>query len=432
MRADYRPIRIGLLGAGSVGSQVFKLIQEDADELANRVGAKLEISGVLVRSVDANRDYSIPKQFLSTDAEAVILSSDIVVELIGGIQPALDFVRMALESGSDVVTANKALLANHGPEIYELAERVGAQVYYEASVAGAIPIIRPLRESLAGDTVTRIMGIVNGTTNFILDQMESTGASFDAALEQAQQLGYAEADPTADVGGFDAAAKAAILSSLAFHTEVHIDDVYTEGIEKITQLDIESAKDAGYTIKLLAVCERVGDYAIAARVHPTLIPQTHPLASVRGAFNAVFVESEASGELMFYGAGAGGLETASAVLGDVVMAAKRHLGGGSTMNESSHAKLEILPIDDIVTRYQVSLEVKDQPGVLAVIASMFADLEISVETLEQSPIEADGDTVLLTIITHETSERSLQKLIGKLNQSEVVAEVKGQVRVEGV
>jgi homoserine dehydrogenase len=432
MRADYRPIRIGLLGAGSVGSQVFKLIQEDSDELENRVGAKLEISGVLVRSLDASRDYSIPGEFLTTDAESVILGSDIVVELIGGIQPALDYIRMALESGSDVVTANKALLANHGPEIYELAERVGAQVYYEASVAGAIPIIRPLRESLAGDTVSRIMGIVNGTTNFILDQMESTGASFDAALEQAQQLGYAEADPTADVGGFDAAAKAAILSSLAFHTEVHIDDVYTEGIEKITQLDIESAKDAGYTIKLLAVCERVGDDSIAARVHPTLIPQTHPLASVRGAFNAVFVESEASGELMFYGAGAGGLETASAVLGDVVMAAKRHLGGGSTMSESSHAKLVNLPIDDIITRYQISMEVKDQPGVLAVIASMFAELEISVETLEQSTIEADGDTVLLTIITHETSERSLRNLILKLNKSDVVAEFKGQVRVEGV
>ena len=432
MRADYRPIRIGLLGAGSVGSQVFKLIQEDADELANRVGARLEISGVLVRSIDASRDYSIPKEFLTTDAESVILGSDIVVELIGGIQPALDYIRMALESGSDVVTANKALLANHGPEVFELAERVGAQVYYEASVAGAIPIIRPLRESLAGDTVSRIMGIVNGTTNFILDQMESTGASFDAALEQAQQLGYAEADPTADVGGFDAAAKAAILSSLAFHTEVHIDDVYTEGIEKITQLDIESAKDAGYTVKLLAVCERIDDDSIAARVHPTLIPQTHPLASVRGAFNAVFVESEASGELMFYGAGAGGIETASAVLGDVVMAAKRHLGGGSTSNESSHAKLNILPIDDIITRYQVSLEVKDQPGVLAVIASMFAELQISVETLEQSTIEADGDTVMLTIITHETSERSLQKLISKLNESDVVAEFKGQVRVEGV
>jgi len=432
MRADYRPIRVGLLGAGSVGSQVFKLIQEDADELASRIGAQLQISGVLVRSLDASRDYSIPKEFLTTDAESVILGSDIVVELIGGIQPALDFLRMALESGSDVVTANKALLANHGPEIFELAERVGAQVYYEASVAGAIPIIRPLRESLAGDTVTRIMGIVNGTTNFILDQMESTGASFDAALEQAQQLGYAEADPTADVGGFDAAAKAAILSSLAFHTEVHIDDVYTEGIEKITQLDIESAKDAGYTVKLLAVCERVDDDSIAARVHPTLIPQTHPLASVRGAFNAVFVESEASGELMFYGAGAGGIETASAVLGDVVMAAKRHLAGGSTLNESTHAKLSILPIEDIVTRYQVSLEVKDEPGVLAVIASKFAELEISVETLEQSTIDSESETVLLTVITHETSERSLQKLIEKLNQSEVVAEFKGQVRVEGV
>ena len=432
MRADYRPIRIGLLGAGSVGSQVFKLIQNDSEELAHRVGAKLEISGVLVRSLDADRDYEIPKSFLTTDAESVILGSDIVVELIGGIQPALDYIRTALESGSDVVTANKTLLANHGPEIFELAERVGAQVYYEASVAGAIPIIRPLRESLAGDKVTRIMGIVNGTTNFILDQMESTGASFEDSLQKAQQLGYAEADPTADVGGFDAAAKAAILSSLAFHTEVHIDDVYTEGIEKITQLDIESAKEADYTVKLLAVCERVGKDSIAARVHPTLIPVSHPLASVRGAFNAVFVESEASGELMFYGAGAGGIETASAVLGDVVMAAKRHLGGGSGLNESSHAKLETMPIDDIVTRYQISLEVKDQSGVLAVIASMFADLDISVETLEQSTIDSDSDNVMLTIITHETSERSLQKLIEKLNPQDQVVDIRGQIRVEGV
>lgn len=437
MKTNYRPIKIALLGAGSVGSQVARLLIENSEELTARVGTELELVAVSVRSLDSKRDFDIPQELLTTDAEKAILTSDIVVELIGGIEPARSLIRLALESGSDVVTANKALLAAHGRELFELAEQLGAQLYYEASVGGAIPIIRPLRESLAGDAVQRIMGIVNGTTNYILDQMESTGASFDDALAEAQRLGYAEADPTADVGGHDAAAKAAILSSLAFHTDVGIDQVYVEGIENITASDIAAANSAGYTIKLLAICQRVpasGEYpaGISARVHPTLIPNNHPLAAVRGAFNAVFVESEASGELMFYGAGAGGIETASAVLGDLVIAAKRHLAGGPGLADSIHANLPILPIEAVSTRYQMSLEVSDKPGVLAEIASIFAAQNVSVETVEQTTRGTSESAALLTIVTHVASEKALQELTEILKNSDVVTALRGVVRVEGV
>ena len=428
MQTAYRPIRIALLGAGSVGSQVARLLLENHDELAKRVGADLELAGVLVRNLESTRGSSIPESLFTRDAETLILGSDIVIELIGGIEPAKTYVRMALESGADVVTANKALIAAHGPELFDLAEQLGAQLYFEAAVGGAIPIIRPLRESLAGDKVNRVMGIVNGTTNFILDRMESTGADFDEALQEATDLGYAEADPTADIEAFDAASKASILASLAFHSEVPVEKVYREGITSITAMQMETARQAGYAVKLLAICERVDD-GLVARVHPTLIPLTHPLAAVRGAYNAVFVEAESAGQLMFYGAGAGGPQTASAVLGDLVSAAKRHLAGGPGLYDSVHADLEALPVQRIQTRYQITLQVSDLPGVLASIASIFATHGVSVETVSQSPAEQDA---LLTVMTHRASEADLEQVVASLRKNEAVKSVTSVIRVEGM
>ena len=433
MQAAYRPIRVGLLGAGSVGSQVARLLIENREELAKRVGAELELVGIAVRNKSSKRDVELPKELLTEDAESVILGSDIVIELAGGIEPAKSWIAMALNAGADVITANKALIAAHGSELTALAQQFGAQLYYEAAVGGAIPIIRPLRASLAGDKINRVMGIVNGTTNYILDQMETTGASFEDALAEAQALGYAEADPTADVEGYDAASKAAILAGLAFHSEVPVDRVHREGITSITALQIETARQAGYTVKLLAICERAGDTGegLVARVHPTLIPLDHPLAAVRGAYNAVFVEAESAGRLMFYGAGAGGPETASAVLGDLVSAAKRHLAGGPGLGDSTHADLEVMPVQAIFTRFQITLEVKDEPGVLASVAKQFADNDVSVETVAQSGA-ADTELALLTIMTHSASEAALERLASELAKNSAVKRVNSVIRVEGV
>ena len=436
MQNAYRPIRVALLGAGSVGSQVARLLLEQKAELALRVGAELELVGIAVRDLKSKRNADLPADLLTTDAEQLILSADIVIELIGGINPARDWVKLALNSGADVITANKALIAAHGPELFELAQKLGAQLYFEAAVGGAIPIIRPLRESLAGDKVNKVMGIVNGTTNFILDRMESTGADFNDALSEAQALGYAEADPTADVEAFDAASKAAILSSLAFHSEVPVEKVYREGITKITARQINDAKAAGYTVKLLAICERVhdnGTEGIVARVHPTLIPNTHPLAAVHGAFNAVFVEAESAGQLMFYGAGAGGPQTASAVLGDLVSAAKRHLAGGPGLADSTHANLPILPVAAAETRYQISLLVADLPGVLAKIAGVFAEHGVSVETVQQAMGPKDSKQVArLAVMTHVAKEASLAAVVDALKQNDSVEEVVSVIRVEGM
>ncbi|MGA1113772.1 MAG: homoserine dehydrogenase [Aquiluna sp.] len=433
MQAAYRPIRIGLLGAGSVGSQVARLLIENREELAKRVGAELELVGIAVRNKSAKRDVELPKELITEDAESVILGSDIVIELAGGIEPAKTWIKMALNAGADVITANKALIAAHGTELTALAQQFGAQLYYEAAVGGAIPIIRPLRASLAGDKINRVMGIVNGTTNYILDQMETTGASFEDALSEAQALGYAEADPTADVEGFDAASKAAILAGLAFHSEMPVEKVHREGITSITALQIETARQAGYTVKLLAICERAGESGegLVARVHPTLIPLDHPLAAVRGAYNAVFVEAESAGRLMFYGAGAGGKETASAVLGDLVSAAKRHLAGGPGLGDSTHADLEVLPVQAIFTRFQITLEVVDQPGVLASVAKQFADNDVSVETVAQSA-GTDSDLALLTVMTHSASEAALERLVAELAKNSSVKKVSSVIRVEGV
>lgn len=431
---EYRRLRVALLGAGAVGSQVAALLLRHGDELADRAGASLELSGIAVRDVNAKRDVDLPADLFTTDAESLIVGSDIVIELMGGIEPARSNILLALNSGADVVTANKALLATHGPELFEAANQVGASVHYEAAAAGAIPIIRPLRDSLAGDRVVRIMGIVNGTTNYILDRMDSEGADFTEVLADAQRLGYAESDPTADIEGFDAAQKAAILASLAFHTTVPLDAVHREGITQITPSMIEEARAAGFVIKLLAVCERVtvhGAESISVRVYPALVSRTHPLAAVHGANNAVFVEAEAAGSLMFYGAGAGGVQTASAVLGDVVSAARRHIAGGVGLGESTRANLPTVPIGHVITRYQITLEVSDRAGVLASIATILSEGGVSVATVVQT-IESEADpTARLIIGTHRATEQALSDTVERLAASEDVDSVVSVLRVEG-
>jgi len=443
---EYRTLRIALLGAGAVGSQVADLLLRHGDELADRAGAKLELAGIAVRDVDAPRDVELPRELFTTDAETLIVGSDIVIELMGGIEPARTQVLHAITSGADIVTANKALLATHGSEIFDAADQVGAEVYYEAAAAGAIPIIRPLRDSLAGDRVVRIMGIVNGTTNYILDRMDTEGAEFADVLAQAQALGYAEADPTADVEGYDAAQKAAILASLAFHTTVPLDAVHREGITSVDATMIEAARHAGYVVKLLAVCERLAaadgeeGESISVRVYPALVDRSHPLASVHGANNAVFVQAEAAGDLMFYGAGAGGVQTASAVLGDVVSAARRHIAGGVGVGESTRANLPTVPIGRVITRYQITLEVNDQPGVLATVAGILSEGRVSIATVEQTVIGQDVDagtapagdgSARLVIGTHKAREQDLSETVERLAASGVVERVVSVLRVEG-
>ena len=441
---EYRNLRVAILGAGSVGAQVAALLLQHGDELANRVGAGLEVVGIAVRDLDAPRTADIPRELLTTDAHSLILGADIVIEVMGGIEPAREYLELALTSGADVITANKALLATHGPELFAIAEQVGAQLYYEAAVGGAIPIIRPLRDSLAGDRVRRILGIVNGTTNYILDRMDRDGDTLEEALAVATELGYAEADPTADIEGYDAAQKATILASLAFHTTVPVEGVHREGITGVTREQVLAAQRSGFVVKLLAVCERLvdpetGEDGVSARVHPALIPATHPLAAVHGANNAVFVEAEAAGSLMFYGAGAGGVQTASAVLGDLVSAARRHVVGGPGVAESTHADLPILPISSVTTRYQIRLSVLDRPGVLAQIATLFAEHGVSVEAVQQSVTNPDmggqdGNAAGATLVigTHRATEAALAATVADLAESPVVERVESVLRVEGL
>jgi homoserine dehydrogenase len=439
---EYRRLRVALLGAGAVGSQVAALLRKHSTELADRAGATLELAGIAVRDLDAPRDTDLPRELFTTDAEQLIVGADIVIELMGGIEPARTYLLQAINSGADVVTANKAVLATHGSELFDAADQVGASVYYEAAAAGAIPIIRPLRDSLAGDRVHRIMGIVNGTTNYILDRMDSEGADFADVLADAQRLGYAEADPTADVEGFDAAQKAAILASLAFHTTVPLDAVHREGISSIDRAMMDAARHAGYVIKLLAVCERLIDEveggpsgeSISVRVYPALIDRAHPLASVHGANNAVFVQAEAAGDLMFYGAGAGGVQTASAVLGDVVSAARRHLAGGVGVGESTRANLPIVPVGHVTTSYQITLEVDDEPGVLATVAGILSEGRVSIATVEQTVLrEPNGEPGVARIVigTHKALEQDLSETVDHLAASDVVERVVSVLRVEG-
>jgi homoserine dehydrogenase len=425
-----KPVRVALLGCGVVGSQVARLLREQSDDLAARVGAPLELVGVAVRRPQRRRDVDIDPALLTTDAESLAGREDVdvVVEVIGGIDPARSLLLTALKRGASVVTANKALLADDGATLFAAAAESGADLYYEASVAGAIPLLRPLRESLAGDRIRALLGIVNGTTNYILSRMDSTGAGFGEALEEATALGYAEADPTADVDGFDAAAKAAILASLAFHTRVTAADVYREGITDVTAADVASAQAMNCTVKLLAIAERHPDQSVSVRVHPAMLPRGHPLAGVGDAFNAVFVEGEAAGPLMFYGRGAGGAPTASAVLGDLVAVARNRLTGGSGPRESAYADLRIRPMGETLTRYHVCLDVADRSGVLAAVATAFAEQDVSIQTVRQ---EGRGDDAVLVIVTHAATDAALRSTVASLESLDAVREVTSVMRVEG-
>jgi homoserine dehydrogenase len=385
---------------------------------------------VAVRDPDGRaRAAGVGRDLVTTDAMALVTRPDvdIVVEMIGGIEPARELLLAAMRTGKSVVTANKALLGADSAAMHAAAREHGADLFYEAAVAGAIPLLRPLRESLAGDAVRRVLGIVNGTTNYILDRMDSSGAEFGEALAEAQELGYAEADPTADVGGYDAAAKAAILASLAFHTRVSAADVYRQGITALTAADIEGARVLGCVVKLLAICERTGD-GISVRVHPAMISREHPLASVRGAYNAVFVEAESAGRLMFYGAGAGGGPTASAVLGDLVVVARNRVAGIRGPDAPSYAELPVLPMSEAMTRYHVALDVADRPGVLAPVAEAFARHGVSIQAVRQ---EGRGDDAYLVIVTHAARESALAATVADLSAMESVRAVDSVLRVEG-
>lgn len=420
-------LKVALLGCGTVGAQVARILLEDANALAARSGAGLQLIGIAVRNLEAKRDVDLPQDLFTTDANALIDDADVVIELLGGLEPAGAYITRALSKGASVITGNKALIAAEGAKLTALAATHGAQLRYEAAVAGAIPILRPIADSLAGDHITKVMGIVNGTTNFILDAMDSTGAAFDDVLAEAQALGYAEADPTADVGGHDAAAKAAILASLAFHTTVSSDQVYTEGITKVSAADVSAAAEAGYVIKLLAIAQRE-EAGISVRVYPSLIKRTHPLATVRGAFNAVFVEAENAGDLMFYGAGAGGKPTASAVMGDVVAVARQLATGSPLPHRSADIAVQLLDFQAITTRYWIGLSVSDQPGVLARIATVFGEHEVSIESMSQHGGAGDAK---LRILTHRGAESALRNTVEALTALDTVHSVLSVMRVEG-
>ncbi|MGW4500986.1 homoserine dehydrogenase [Micromonospora sp. NPDC004336] len=434
-------MRLALLGCGTVGSEVVRLLHEQSADLAARIGAPLEIAGIAVRRLGRDRgDLPVDPALFTTDALGLIKRDDVdvVVEVVGGIEPARGWLVEALRAGKSVVTANKALLAEDGAALHDAAVEGGGDLYYEASVAGAIPLLRPLRESLHGDRINQVTGIVNGTTNFILSAMDATGAGFAEALEEATELGYAEADPTADVEGFDAAAKAAILASLAFHTRVGAADVHREGITEVTAADVASAKAMGCTIKLLCIAARGADAGgretVSVRVHPAMIPLAHPLASVGDAFNAVFVEAEAAGPLMFYGRGAGGAPTASAVLGDVVAVARNRLAGVRSASESAYADLPVRPMGEALTRYHISLDVADRPGVLEAVAGVFARHDVSIATVRQGPAgdaAGRGEDADLVIVTHVAPDAALAATVRELRGLDIVRSVASVLRVEG-
>lgn len=427
-------VRVALLGCGTVGTQVARLLQEQAADLTARAGAWLNLVGIAVRDASAPRDPAIDRALLTEDASGLIAHADIVIELIGGIEPARTLILEAFEKGASVVTGNKALLAAHGPELYEAAARADVDLYYEAAVAGAVPIVYGLREALAGDRITAVLGIVNGTTNYILDEMTTKGLGFDEVLAEAQRLGYAEADPTADVDGLDAAAKCAILASLAFHSRVALEDVHVHGIRDITAEDIAAAKAGGYVVKLIATAKR-RDEGIEASVAPTLIPLDHPLAAVHGPFNAVVIEAEAADRLMFYGRGAGGAPTASAVLSDVVAAAGHIVEGGHAPRELIYADLPVLSADQSISRFQIELSVDDKIGVLTAVTAVFAQNNVSISAVAQenprgSKRHSDRPTCTLRVTTHAASQADLGATIDALRNSEFIAGVRRVIRVE--
>ena len=424
-----KTLKIAMLGCGVVGSQVARLLIANKADLSTRAGANLELVKVAVRN-PKSKNYGVPDELLTSDLKSIVSDPqvDLVIELLGGTEPARELILTALKNGKSVVTANKALLAKHGAELYAAADNANVDLYYEAAVAGAIPILRPLRESLVGDQVLKVMGIVNGTTNYILTKMDENGTAFEDALREAQKLGFAEADPTADIEGGDAAAKAAILAGLAFHSRVTDLDVYKEGISNISATDVKVAKAMDLVIKLLAIADVTDEGAIAVRVHPALISRSHPLASVRDSYNAVFIESASAGQMMFYGRGAGGEPTASAILGDLVAVARNKLAGGSGPAESDYADRKIVKIGDTKTRYLIRLNVADKPGVLEGVAHVFASHKVSIQTVRQS---GAGDKAELVVMTHISKESALSATVKDLSKLDSVTDVASVIRVEG-
>jgi homoserine dehydrogenase len=422
-------VRVGLLGCGNVGAALVRLLEVNADLIAQRTGVRVEVGRVAVHNLAKDRDVELADGVLTHDADAVVgdPSIDVVVEVIGGVEPARSLILTALKGGKPVVTANKELLANFGAELFEAAETAGVDLLFEASVAGGIPLMRPLRESLAGERIQRVMGIVNGTTNYVLTRMTEEGSSFAEAVAEAQELGFAERDPTADVEGFDAAAKAAIIASIAFGARVVAGDVYREGITNVTADDIQAAAELGYVVKLLAVADE-HDGAVGARVHPAMVPTEHPLASVRGSFNAVFIEGEAVGQLMLLGRGAGGAPTASAVLGDLVDAAKNLHSGARGATIGNLARRPIRPIDETASQFYISLDAADRPGVLAAIAGVFGKHDVSIQSMQQ---KGQGDEARLIFVTHLAREAALSATIHEVRDLDVVERVGSVLRVVG-
>lgn len=429
-----QPVGVAVLGMGTVGTEVLRLINEFSSNLENRIGGPIDVRGVAVSDLSKKRevlDY-FPDITLTDNARELIDRDDIdvVVEVIGGIDYPRELVLAALNTGKSVVTANKALIAAHADELSDAANAAGVDLYYEAAVAAAIPVVGMLRRSLAGDQVQRISGIVNGTTNYVLDAMATSGMTYDEALAEATRLGYAEADPTADVEGHDAASKAAIMASMGFHSRVTYDDVHAEGITNITAEDIAAAAEAGFTIKLLAICERLiddaGQTSVSARVHPTLVPNDHPLATVDKSYNAVFVEAEAAGRLMFYGNGAGGAPTASAVLGDLVGAARNKIHGGRAPAENPYAHYPVADFGDVPTRYHIDMSVVDRVGVLAEISRRFAAQDISISAVRQ---EESGEDSRLIVVTHESLERKLSGIVEELREIDEVKAINSVIRL---
>ncbi|GAA1483362.1 homoserine dehydrogenase [Brachybacterium fresconis] len=437
--AESSALRVAVLGAGTVGTEVLRLIAQQRQDLAHRIGAHLEVVGIAVRDLTRDRGEHVPAELLTEDASVLVREADLVIEVMGGIEPARTLLLEAMAHGASVVTANKALLAQDGASLYEAADIHGVDLYFEAAVAGAIPLVRPVRESLAGDRIQRVLGIVNGTTNYILDAMTRTGVSFDEALADAQELGYAEAEPTADIQGHDAAAKASILASLAFHSRVRLSDVHCEGITEVSAQDIAAAGRMGRTIKLLSIVERVEEETgerISARVYPALLPEEHPLSSVSEAYNAVFIEADAAGSLMFYGQGAGGAPTASAILGDVVSAARQRVRGGVGPRESHYAELEQIPLEDLRNAFYVSLTVQDRPGVLAEIAGTLSGNGISISTIHQELLETpegEGQQALahIGISTHRALESAMTASLDVFSANSTVLNIDSVLRIEG-
>jgi homoserine dehydrogenase len=421
-------ISIGLLGCGIVGSAVARILDAHSEEIAERVGARLEIRRVAVRNVGKERDVPLSKDIFTNDPQEVVGDPDIqiLIEVMGGIEPTRTLLLDAMRSGKHVVSANKELIGALGRELFDEAEANKVEFSFEASVAGGVPIIRPLKESLAGEKVERVMGILNGTTNYILTKMAEDGMEFDQALAQAERLGYSELDPTADIEGFDPAAKLSILASIAFNARVVAGDVYREGITQVTQADITNARSLGYAVKLLAIAECV-DGEIAMRVHPAMIPQTHPLASVRDNLNAIFVEGNQVGELMFYGRGAGGPPTAISVIGDACDTARHIVGGGRGVGSIYSQPARVRPMDATVSQYYILLEVADKPGVLAQVAQTFADNDVSIKSMLQ---EGMGKEARLILVTHNAVERNFQALLAELRTLEAVDAIASSMRVQ--